>query len=116
MRMLGLAVSLLLLSAGGRVHAQTAGSLTVIRAGVLIDGASDAPRKNQLVFVRGNRIEKIADGSTQVPADAKVVDLSSTTVLPGLIDSHTHIFLFGEDPAKDGYYANILTAGISLRV
>ena len=36
-------------------------------------------------------------------------------MLPGLIDSHTHIFLWGEDPAKGGYDANILKAGIALR-
>jgi imidazolonepropionase-like amidohydrolase len=87
----------------------------VIRAGSLIDGASDVPRKNQLIFVRGNRIEKITDASVQIPAGATVIDLSSSTVLPGLIDSHTHIFLWGEDPAKGGYDENILKAGIALR-
>jgi imidazolonepropionase-like amidohydrolase len=115
MRMLGFGISVVLLLAGGRVQAQTAASLTVIRAGALIDGASEAPRRNQLLFVRGDRIERIVEGSTPIPANAKVVDLSSATVLPGLIDSHTHIFLFGEDPAKGGYDANILNAGISLR-
>jgi imidazolonepropionase-like amidohydrolase len=89
--------------------------LTVIRAGTLIDGQSEAPRKNQLIFVRGNRIEKIADGSAAIPAGAAIIDLSSATVLPGLIDSHTHLFLWGEDPAKGGYDANILKAGIALR-
>src|SRR6201998_4061773 len=89
--------------------------LTVIRAGTLIDGQSEMPRKNQLIFVRGNRIEKIADGSAAIPAGAAIVDLSSATVLPGLIDSHTHLFLWGEDPAKGGYDANILKAGIALR-
>src|SRR5579864_5711029 len=89
--------------------------LTVIRAGTLIDGQSETPRKNQLIFVRGHRIEKVADGSTAIPADAKTIDLSSATVLPGLIDSHTHLFLWGEDPAKGGYDANILKAGIALR-
>ena len=89
--------------------------LIVIRAGSLIDGQSDAPKQQRLIFVRGERIEKVTDGSTTIPAGAKVVDLSNATVLPGLIDSHTHLFLWGEDPAKGGYDANILMAGISLR-
>ena len=89
--------------------------LTVIRAGTLIDGLSGAPRKNQLIFVRGNRIEKVTDGAAAIPAGAKTIDLSNATVLPGLIDSHTHLFLWGEDPNKGGYDANILKAGIALR-
>jgi len=89
--------------------------LTVIRAGALLNGTSEAARKNQLIFVRGNRIEKVAEGSAQIPADAVVIDLSAATVLPGLIDSHTHIFLWGEDRAKGGYDENILKAGIALR-
>jgi imidazolonepropionase-like amidohydrolase len=89
--------------------------LIVIRAGVLIDGQSDLPKKHQLIFVRGERIEMVTDESTALPTGARVVDLSAATVLPGLIDSHTHLFLWGEDPAKGGYDANILNAGISLR-
>jgi imidazolonepropionase-like amidohydrolase len=89
--------------------------ITVIRAGTVIDGSNASPRKNQLIFIRGNRIEKLTEGTTQIPANATVIDLSSATVLPGLIDSHTHIFLWGEDPAKGGYDENILKAGIALR-
>src|SRR5713226_4300092 len=93
----------------------SAEQVTVIRAGSLIDGSNSSPRKNQLIFVRGNRIENVTEGSAQIPAGAVLIDLSAATVLPGLIDSHTHIFLWGEDPAKGGYDENILKAGIALR-
>ena len=107
-------VCLLMWSSG--VLAQTGGGITVIRAGTLIDGKSDKPRANQVIVIRGNRIESVSDASSaKIPAGAAEIDLSRQTVLPGLIDSHTHIFLQGEDPAKGGYDANILTQGIALR-
>src|ERR1700687_4927699 len=115
---ISVAVVLLVLSASAilaQTPAPVSAQLTVIRAGTLLDGTSDAVRKNQLIFVRGNRIEKVAEASAQIPAGATVIDLSAATVLPGLIDSHTHIFLWGEDPAKGGYDENILKAGIALR-
>ena len=90
--------------------------VTVIRAGMLIDGKADKPRRDQVIVIRGNRIESVADAaSARVPAGAKVIDLSKETVLPGLVDSHTHIFLQGEDPAQGGYDANILTAPLAMR-
>ena len=114
-----LCLAILLMLGAGDLRAQTAASsvstLIVIRAGTLIDGASEAPRKNQLIFVRGEHIEKVADASAPIPPNARIIDLSAATVLPGLIDSHTHIFLWGEDPAKGGYDVNILKAGIALR-
>jgi imidazolonepropionase-like amidohydrolase len=91
-------------------------AVTVIRAGTLIDGKSDTPRRNQVIVIRGNRIESVGDAATaKAPPDATVVDLSKATVLPGLIDSHTHIFLQGEDPAEGGYDVNILKYPASLR-
>jgi imidazolonepropionase-like amidohydrolase len=90
--------------------------VTVIRAGTLIDGKSDKPRHDQVIVVRGNHIESVSDAAgAKIPANATVIDLSKATVLPGLIDSHTHIFLQGEDPAQGGYDANILTASLALR-
>ena len=91
-------------------------SWTVIRAGSLIDGKSAAPRHDQVIVIHGNRIESVRDAAAaKIPAGAAVVDLSKATLLPGLIDSHTHIFLQGEDPAQGGYDANILNAPLALR-
>jgi imidazolonepropionase-like amidohydrolase len=100
------------------VHSQTAPSpaVTVIRAGVLIDGKSDQERHDQVIVIRGNRIESVSDAaSAKIPAGATTIDLSRSTVLPGLIDSHTHIFLQGEDPTQGGYDANILKYPLALR-
>src|ERR1700740_1872266 len=96
--------------------AQAEQPVTVIRAGTLIDGKSDQPRRGQIIIVRGNRIESVGDaGSAKIPAGANVIDLSKATVLPGLIDSHTHIFLQGEEPSEGGYDVNILKYPLALR-
>ncbi len=102
--------------AGAQQPGPSSAQVTVIRAGTLIDGKSDRPRRDQVIVIRGNHIESVTDAaSARIPAGATVIDLSEQTVLPGLIDSHTHIFLQGEDPAKGGYDANILTAPLALR-
>ena len=91
-------------------------AITVIRAGTLIDGKSDQPRRDQVIVIRGNRIESISDAATaKIPAGATTIDLSHATVLPGLIDSHTHVFLQGEDPSLGGYDANILKYPLAFR-
>jgi imidazolonepropionase-like amidohydrolase len=93
-----------------------AAPVTAIRAGVLLDGKSDAPRRNQIIVIRGNRIESVGDAAAaKLPPGANLIDLSRATVLPGLIDSHTHIFLQGEDPAQGGYDANILKQPLAYR-
>jgi imidazolonepropionase-like amidohydrolase len=103
MKVWGALLLLLLTGAFGLAQNKAANpdcSVTVIRAGVLIDGKSDSPRKDQVIVIRGNRIESVSNASSaKIPAGATVIDLTGETVLPGLIDSHTHIFLQGEDPA-----------------
>ena len=75
--------------------AQTSGPvlrpLTIVKAGTLIDGVSSTARRDQVITIRGNVISEIANASSaKIPADATVIDLSKYTVLPGLIDAHTH--------------------------
>jgi len=108
-------IAILVASLFAQEKSAPAPSVTVIRAGTLLDGKSDTPRHNQVIVIKGNRIESVGDASAQISAGATVIDLSKATVLPGLIDSHTHIFLQGEDPAEGGYDANILKYPASLR-
>ena len=83
--------------------------VTVIRAGTLIDPRTDEPKHNQVIVIRGERIEAVGDAtSVKIPAGASVIELSNATVLPGMIESHTHIFLQGEDPANGGYDIQLL--------
>jgi imidazolonepropionase-like amidohydrolase len=98
------------------VAQNAAEKVTVIKAGNLLDVKSGEIRHHQVIVVRGSKIESVSDGSANpMPARATVIDIPRGTVLPGLIDSHTHIFLQGEDPAQGGYDANILQQGIALR-
>ncbi len=90
--------------------------LMVIRAGVLIDGDSTSPRRNQVIIIRGNQIVEVSDAaSARIPTGAETVDLSQATVLPGLIDAHTHIFLQGEEPDQGGYDVQLLKYPLAFR-
>jgi len=71
--------------------------VTVIRAGKLIDPDSGAVSSDQIILIRGSKIEKVGKG-IDIPKDATIIDLSRMTVLPGLIDCHTHL----ADGARSG--------------
>jgi imidazolonepropionase-like amidohydrolase len=75
--------------------------MQVIRAGRLIDGTGSPPRLDQAVYVEDSRIAGVGP-ATEIPTDADVVDLSGSTVLPGLIDCHVHlVFSHSEYPLGD---------------
>jgi imidazolonepropionase-like amidohydrolase len=96
--------------------AKQASHTVLIRARSLIDGASAQPRANQEILVRGDRIIAVySAGSRPPPAGSEVIDLGSATLLPGLIDCHTHIFLQGEIPAAGGYDVQLLKFPASYR-
>ena len=101
------------LAAAAGADAQT----LVIRAQQLIDGSSDKPRRGMEIVVRGNRIVAVRPvNSAALPPATRVIDLGASTLLPGLIDTHTHIFLQGEDPAAGGYDVQLLKFPASYRV
>jgi imidazolonepropionase-like amidohydrolase len=89
----------------------------IVRARVLIDGTSAQPRQDQEILIRGDRIVAVYNvGTRPAPAGTQIIDLGGATVLPGLIDSHTHIFLQGEVPAEGGYDIQLLKFPAAYRV
>nr|HEV7955061.1 amidohydrolase family protein [Candidatus Acidoferrales bacterium] len=102
----------MLAQSGAGAAAET---VTVIRAGTLIDGTSNGARTNQIIIIHGNKIFSVGDATTPIPPGARVIDLSHATVLPGLIESHTHLFLQGEEPDAGGYDVQLLKYPASYR-
>ena len=63
----------------------------VLQGGTLIDGTGAAPITDAVVVVQGNRITAVGKrGQVRIPAGAQVIKTDGRTILPGLIDSHTH--------------------------
>lgn len=67
-----------------------AAQVTVIKAGKLVDPDAGTVLTDQVVIIRDNQIAAVGKGLA-IPPDAKLIDLSQMTVLPGLIDCHTHL-------------------------
>jgi imidazolonepropionase-like amidohydrolase len=76
--------------------------VTAIRAGTLVDPETGIAHSGQVILIRGSRITSVGPG-VGIPRGATVIDLSSSSVMPGLIDSHTHMLLT-MDPEKHGDY------------
>ncbi len=94
----------------------TAAKLTVVRAAWLIDGVAQTRRADPVVVIRGKRIVDVFTAGTKpLPAGADLIDLGGATLLPGLIDTHTHLFLQGEDAAAGGYDVQLLKYPLAYR-
>jgi imidazolonepropionase-like amidohydrolase len=84
-----------------------------VRAGKLIDGKSDQPISNALILIEDGKIVSVTPGGAP-PSGVEVIDLSHATVLPGLMDLHTHVLLQGDVTAAD-YDAQLLKQSIPYR-
>jgi imidazolonepropionase-like amidohydrolase len=81
---------LVLFAASDLAAAPETPKIVAVKAGRLIDGLGGAPVRDAVILIQGDRITAVGPGLA-IPAGAEVVDLSRKTVLPGLIDCHTHI-------------------------
>jgi imidazolonepropionase-like amidohydrolase len=108
-----LALSIALLTAATpRTAAQNAmpapSKVFAIKAGKLVDPEKGTTAENQIILVRGRKIEAVGT-NVQIPADAQVIDLSKSTVLPGLFDAHTHLCItVKKDRDAGNYYITTL--------
>jgi imidazolonepropionase-like amidohydrolase len=93
--------------------APAAAHWAAIRCGHLLDGKGERAQDETIVLVKDNLIEKVGP-SVAIPPDATLVDLSTATVLPGLIDCHTHILLQGDITSRD-YDEQLLKESIPYR-
>jgi len=95
--------------------AQTPPPITAIKAGRLIDPETATTATNQVILIEGERIKAVG-ANLAIPTGATVIDLSKLTVLPGLVDAHTHMALtYKEQPENNYYYMTFVTDSTPLR-
>lgn len=95
--------------------AATPQKVTAVRAGLLIDPETGTASANQVILVEGERIREIGANVT-IPPGATVIDLSKLTVMPGLVDAHTHLAItYKEFPENNIYYYTYVADSTPLR-
>jgi len=80
-------------SEGGTIKCAPATGTVAIRAGQLFDSKSGQMATRQVIVLQGERITEVGpEAQIRIPTGAQVIDLSQATVVPGMIDAHTHMF------------------------
>src|SRR3546814_15950787 len=93
------ACALLLCAPGATGSAQGEPETTVLRAARMFDATSERMRTDAVIVIRGGRIVALGSAAT-IPANARTIDLGDATLLPGFIDTHSHLTL---DPDNNYY-------------
>jgi imidazolonepropionase-like amidohydrolase len=92
-----------------------AGEVVVLKPARVFDGVSTKPHEGWVVVVRGKKIDAAGpEGKVEVPEGARVISLPGTTLLPGLIDAHTHLLLHPYNEAR--WDDQVLKEPLGLRV
>lgn len=101
--------------AAGVAAQQPAPRVTAVKAGRLVDPDTGTALANQIILVEGERIREVGP-AVKIPPGAEVIDLSTLTVLPGLVDAHTHLGItYKEVPEHNIYYLTYVLEGSPLR-
>jgi imidazolonepropionase-like amidohydrolase len=92
-----------LVAALGLLASPLAAQVTAIRAGGVVDPDAGTVARNQVILVEDGRITAIG-GNVQIPAGATTIDLSGSTISPGLVDAHTHLCMVVQTARDAGSY------------
>ena len=89
--------------------------VTAIRGGRLVDPEAGTLATSQIILIEGGKFTAVGQ-NLAIPSGAAVIDLSSLTVLPGLVDAHNHLALtYKEEPERNIYYLTYVMDGTPLR-
>lgn len=106
---------LLVVTAVSSMAQTPANSVVAIKAGRLIDPETGTAATGQVIIIEGEKIKAVG-ANLAIPAGAKVIDLSKLTVLPGLVDAHTHMAItYKEQPENNYYYLTYIMESSPLR-
>jgi len=74
----------------GILQAQTSPPALVLRSGTLVDVATGKEISDSVIVIRGEQIERVDSGNTNIPEGAQIIDAKGKWIIPGLVDSHAH--------------------------